>query len=188
METLATKTFTDNERAIVNTCRHKEFFGGGISSEADLRDNGIQGNISESMVREANYRTSSELPSSLGGVNSGAIEGSEIVTHQGVLGRFKEIQRRVACRLDEAFEPTPMERLRKAGHTVWAFEPEDGCASRGGRARQPGPGCGARWLIKLGHSEVARQSCPRPPPYGPVIAPCVTQRDCAVSASMHPTT
>jgi hypothetical protein len=31
--------------------------------------------------------------------------------------------------LDEAFEPTPVERLRKAGHTVWAFEPEDGSAS-----------------------------------------------------------
>lgn len=47
----------------------------------------------------------------------------------GLRGRFREIQRRVACRLDEAFEPTPMERLRKAGHTVWAFEPEDGSAS-----------------------------------------------------------
>ncbi|PXW61480.1 hypothetical protein BY998_108183 [Methylobacterium sp. B4] len=81
------------------------------------------------MVREANYRTSSELPAPLGGVEVAALEAGEVIIHQGIRGRFKEIQRRVACRLDEAFEPTPAERLRKAGHKVWAFEPEDGSAS-----------------------------------------------------------
>lgn len=94
-----------------------------------LADGQFQEKAPKQTVREAISGTFSELAPPLGGIDAGALGAGEVVTHRGVRGRFKEIQRRVACRLDEAFEPTPMERLRKAGHTVWAFEPEDGSAS-----------------------------------------------------------
>ncbi len=117
------------DAAIASHCAETIFRAANAEVRFGFAPASFQGMQQKSTGREASCRTSSELPSSLGGVNSGAIEGGEIVTHQGVRGRFKEIQRRVACRLDEAFEPTPLERLRKAGHTVWAFEPEDGSAS-----------------------------------------------------------
>lgn len=94
-----------------------------------LADCQFQQTAPKQTVREANFGNFHELPGALGGVDVGALEAGAVVTHQGVRGRFREVRRKVACRLDEAFEPTPMERLRRAGHTVWAFEPDDGSVS-----------------------------------------------------------
>jgi len=110
-------------------CEETGFRSSDPATALVLADCQFQANGPKPTVHEANSRTFPGLPGALGDVDAGALEAGSVVIHQGVRGRFREVRRKVACRLDEAFEPTPMERLRKAGHTFWAFEPEDGSVS-----------------------------------------------------------
>jgi hypothetical protein len=127
---LSQKTITTLDRSPPLSVRRKR--GSRSSDPATtfaLADGQFQEKAPKQTLHNAVSANSSELPIPLGCVDADALEAGDVVTRQGVRGRFKKIQRRVVCRLDETSEPTPMELLRKTGHPVWTFEPEDGSAS-----------------------------------------------------------
>lgn len=115
-----------------NDCRNSTIFSSGNAKLASNLDRNFHGNRRKSTVREANSRTFPEVEPSLGVPSAHALETGETVIHQGVRGRFREVRHRFFSGLDDAFQPTPMERLLKAGHRVFAFEPLEGAAPNDG--------------------------------------------------------